>query len=426
MKAVICGVNSKYVHSSFTAYTLKANVVVEGVELDIVEFSINDISENCLRNLYKYKADVYLFPVYIFNILYLARIFSNLKKVLPNCLIVAGGPEAEYGVEIFMRKHCSVDIVAKGEGELVLPCLLSAIQNGEELDKVNNIAYRKNGRIIYTVESGERMRMDELIFVYNEENIQRFDNKILYYEASRGCPYRCIYCLAALDNTVRYKSLDKIKEELTFFIDHEVSVVKFTDRTFNANEEIAAAVWQFIKENNKKTMFHFEIAADILTPQLMTLLKEMPSGYLQVEAGIQSAKKETLLASLRSSDLTKIEHNLKQIAGQANIHVHIDLIVGLPYERYDDFKASFNYAYNIGANMLQLGFLKVLKGSPIEGRLEDGAYVYEEDAPYEIISNKWILFEEILRIKALEFVLDKYHNSGDFFQTLPYIIKTFY
>ncbi len=424
MKTVFCAINARFVHSSLAAYTLRA--YVGHPQITALEYSINDPAGNVLRDLVGQRADVYLFSAYIFNVDYVQRVMSDLKKVLPDCCIVVGGPEVTVETAAFMQNNSAVDVVVKGEGELTLKHVLKALEDGRVLREVANVAYRQGGTIVQTAQKAAFVCMDEIPFPYSEEDIKKLENKIVYYESSRGCPYRCAYCLAAVDRTVREKDIEKVQKELAFFIAHRVAIVKFTDRTFNCNAERANSIWRYIKENNIATTFHFEIAADLLDEGQIALLKQMPRGSIQLEAGIQSANVKTLDAVGRKSDLGKSARNLKKVVENRNIHVHTDLIAGLPYEDYETFKESFRFAYDIGADMLQLGFLKILKGSPMAGRVEKDQYVYSSYAPYEVLSNKWLSYTELLKIKVIESVVDKYVNGQGFSATLAYIIPTWY
>lgn len=426
MKAVFCAINSKYIHTCLAAHILINHIDKSIFDVDLFEYSINDDIDIILKNITQSNADVYMFSVYIFNVEFIKRIISKLKKINQTCKIILGGPEVSFDCDAFLKNNTSADFIIIGEGELILNKLLTAIKNNDGYHMINNIAYRQRNEIMITDKSDELINMDDIIFPYNSENIKDFKNKLIYYESSRGCPYTCAYCMSANDKSMRYKSLNKIFNELNFFIKNKVPIVKFTDRTFNADDIRAQKIWQFILDNNICTTFHFEISADILSDDSISLLCKMPPNYVQLEAGVQSAKQQTLKAVNRKTDLDNLEHNLMRLTEANNMHIHTDLIAGLPYESYDDFKNSFNFVYRLDSHMIQLGFLKILKGSPLEDIVKDGGYVYDDYAPYEIIKNNWINYDEILKLKLIESLVDRFYNSQSFTHILNYIIENYY
>jgi len=425
MKTVFCGVNSKFIHTCLSAHILINHIDKKISDTVLLEYSINDNIDIVLKSLYEQAADVYLFSVYIFNVEIVKRIISKLKKILPYSVIILGGPEVSFDADKFLINNPSADIIVLGEGERTLNNLLAALAGNSDLRNVNNIAFKKGDKAEFTKRDDVLLNMDDIIFPYNEYNIKHFKNKIIYYESSRGCPYRCAYCMSANEKHLRYRSLDKVLIELMFFISHKVPIVKFTDRTFNADSMRAQRIWQIIMDNNICTTFHFEIAADILSEDNLALLKQMPSGFIQLEIGIQSIKAQTLLSVNRKCDLDKLQYNITELTKKDNIHIHTDLIAGLPYESYNEFKKSFNFVYSLNSHMIQLGFLKILKGSPMADMAEEYQYCYDEYAPYEIIKNKWISYDEILKLKAAESIIDKYHNSQSFKNILTYL-KDYY
>lgn len=426
MKAVFCAVNSKFIHTCLAAHILINHIDKSIFDVNLWEYSINDEIDIILKNIARSNADVYMFSVYIFNVEFIKRIISKLKKINPACKIILGGPEVSFDCDAFLKNNTSADFIIIGEGELVLDKLLTAIKNDSGLDAINNIAYRQGNEIISTNKSDELISMDDIIFPYNSDNLKDFKNKIIYYESSRGCPYSCAYCMSANDKHMRYKSLAKVFNELTFFIENKVSIVKFTDRTFNADDIRAQKIWQFILDNNICTTFHFEISADILSDDSISLLNKLPLHYVQLEAGVQSAKQQTLKAVNRKTNLDKLANNLLRLTEANNMHIHTDLIAGLPYESYEDFKSSFNFVYTLNSHMIQLGFLKILKGSPMEDMVKDGGYVYDDYAPYEIIKNNWISYDEIQKLKLIESLADRYYNCQSFAHILNYIIENYY
>ncbi|NMC55937.1 MAG: radical SAM protein, partial [Eubacteriaceae bacterium] len=343
MEAIFCAINSKYIHTCLAAHILINHIDKNIFKVDLLQYSINDETDIVLKNIMQSKADIYMFSVYIFNVEFIKKIISKLKKINPACKIILGGPEVSFGSADFLKDNPSTDIIILGEGELILNKLLTAITNNNGFDRINNIVYRQGNEIISTDKTDELINMNDIIFPYNLDNIKCFKNKIMYYESSRGCPYSCAYCMSANDKHLRYKSLEKVFDELTFFIENKVPIIKFTDRTFNADDVRAQKIWQFILENNDCTTFHFEISADILSEDSVSLLNKMPPHYVQLEAGVQSAKQQTLKAVNRKTDLNNLEHNLMRLTEANNMHIHTDLIAGLPYESYDDFKSSFNF-----------------------------------------------------------------------------------
>jgi radical SAM superfamily enzyme YgiQ (UPF0313 family) len=426
MKTVFCAINSKFIHSSFAAHILYNHIDKSIADVVISEHSINDDMDLIISNLYESGAKIFLFSVYIFNVEYIKRLIAKLKKISPSFVVILGGPEVSFGCEEFLTQNRAADIIIKGEGEYTLNHVLRAIKNNTDLAGIDNIVFRSCSKLITTSQRPSLMDLDDVIFPYSQKNLAAFKNKIIYYESSRGCPYQCAYCMSSIEKQLRYKSLSKVFEELLFFIENKIPIVKLTDRTFNVDALRAQKIWQFIKENNSCTTFHFEIAADLLTEENITLLMQMPLGFVQLEAGIQTTKEQTLQAINRKCSLEKIAFNLTRLAKNANIHIHTDLIAGLPCESYEEFKKSFNFVYNLHSDMLQLGFLKILKGSPMIDLLKDGGYIYDEIAPYEIIKNKWMRYDDILKLKIIEMMVDKYYNSQSFVNILEHTISGAY
>lgn len=426
MKFHFCAINSQFIHTCLAAHILCAEAAAKGFDCTLSEYSINDQMNAVIGELFGMRADVYLFPVYIFNVEYVKELIDTLKKVLPQCRIVLGGPEVTYGATFFLAQNTSADIIVLGEGEKPVAALLQALTAGDALSNVSNIAYRQDKNVMLSPQIEELIPMDSIAFPYHDGNITDYAHKILYYESMRGCPFSCAYCLSANEHTLRMKSLEKVYEELSFFIRHRIPIIKFTDRTFNVDARRALRIWQFIKEHNIATTFHFEIAADLLTEEHLALLENMPPDFVQLEIGIQSANEKTLQAVSRTTNLTNIATAVKRLVKTDNIHLHTDLIAGLPYETYESFRTSFNFVYALGAQMLQLGFLKILRGSPMEHIAHKQQYVYETRAPYEVLSTPWLSFEEILRLKALEQLVEKYANSQSFSYILAYIIPHLY
>jgi len=405
---------------------LKANSLSEGIYAELVEYSINDHLDDILGNLYSYKSDVYAFSCYIWNIEQTLKVVNNLKQVQPCCTIVLGGPEVTFnGREVLQSS--SADIVVKGEGEIIFKELLLRLKNHTQYNNINGIVFKEDNLIVETENAVAIKNMDNLIFAYQGEDMTKYKNQILYYEGSRGCPFNCSYCLSSIDKTISFHSINRVKNDLLFFIQNNVKQVKFVDRTFNSNLHWAKDIISFlIDHNNGVTNFHFEIAADLLDDEIIQLLNTAPVGLFQLEIGVQSVNEETLTSINRKTSIEKIEANIKQLRKSDNIHLHVDLIAGLPYEDLSSFKISFNRVFHMQPHMLQLGFLKLLKGSPIEMDKDKFNFKFIPYPPYEVLSNDFISYEELLHVKKIEHLVDRYNNSGSFKNTITYIINTQY
>lgn len=422
MKIILATLNSKYIHTSLSIRTLQANSIPNGAHSLLKEYTINDQLDHILSDLYSCKGDVYGFSCYIWNLEETLKIVDNLKKVLPSALIILGGPEVSFDGKEILEQSCA-DIVVKGEGEITFQKLLSKYQEGQEYSTVDGIVYKKNQEIYETRDRLPVRDMDQLDFAYEKEDMNKYKNQILYYEGSRGCPFSCSYCLSSVDKRVRAHSIDRIKKDLTFFLYHDVKQVKFVDRTFNCNLSWAKDIISFlIEHDNNHTNFHFEMAADLLDDDIIKLLNRAPVGLFQLEIGVQSVNEPTLASIQRATNIRKIEENIKKLQSARNMHIHLDLIAGLPEEDFDTFAGSFNKVYTMKADMLQLGFLKVLKGSPIHLQRDEYGLQYTANPPYEILSNNFISYDEIIHLKKIESLVDGYYNSGSFQNTLDYFI----
>ncbi|MPW25684.1 DUF4080 domain-containing protein [Alkalibaculum sp. M08DMB] len=425
MKVILTTLNSKYIHTNLALRTLKANSPKD-LPIELVEYTINDHLDDILGSLYNLKGEVYAFSCYIWNIEQTLKIVNNLKVVLPHCTIILGGPEVSFDGDKTLQ-ICSADIIVKGEGESIFRDLLVHLNNQTEYKNLSGIVYRDNNNILETQNSTPIKNMDNLNFAYQDEDMSKYQNQILYYEGSRGCPFSCSYCLSSVEKGVRNHSIERIQRDLLFFIKNNVKQVKFVDRTFNANLNWSKAIIKFLIENtNYLTNFHFEIAADLLDEEIIQLLNIAPIGLFQLEIGVQSVNNETLTTISRKTNIDKIEKNVKKLLEKQNIHVHLDLIAGLPYENFSSFEISFNRVYSMNPHMLQLGFLKLLKGSPITIEKDKYSYKHTPYAPYEILSNKYISYEELLYLKNVEQLVDKYYNTRAFQKTINYIINHHY
>jgi radical SAM superfamily enzyme YgiQ (UPF0313 family) len=416
-KIVLAGINSQYVHLNLAVRYLKKYVEANSdLKIEIYETNINNQVFNIIKDIYELNPDKIIFSTYIWNKEYIVEIVKELKKVLPNVEIILGGPEVSYKWEKFMANMPEVDALLLGEGEKVLLNFLT-----KKEDKVLGVVSRKNGEIVFNGVEPIIENLDIVPFPYEDWELED-RTKIFYYESSRGCPFSCSYCLSSIDKTVRYYSLDRMKKDLKRFLDSPIKLLKFVDRTFNLKKERYMEIWKFLLENYREGItFHFEINANIFDDETLDFLEKVPKGYFQFEIGVQSINPETMVAIKRNNILDKLAYNVRRIS--RNIHLHLDLIAGLPYETYDIFKDSFNYVYNLKPEMIQLGFLKLLKGTQMYDEVEKYNYKYYSKPPYEVFSNKFISFGELVKLKNLEKMLDYYYNSEKFSYTCDFVIK---
>ena len=489
MRFLLCGINAKYIHSNLAIFSLKAYAdrkKIPGAEIILKEYTINNYVEDILQDLYEEKADVVIFSCYIWNISFVRELAAELKKVSPNVKIWAGGPEVSYAANKFLMENPAFDLIMQGEGEEVFSELIQlelqersqlkdenkkvlseTIRDGQsteskqsiedryfeekdnanltnyidisKLQKLQGIAVR-NFLEKSALENGESnienktkiintgfatlMDMDTIPFVY--EDFHLFEHKILYYETSRGCPFRCSYCLSSVDKTVRFRSLDIVKKELDAFLEAKVPQVKFVDRTFNCNRQRAIDIWSYLVEHdNGITNFHFEISSDLLGEEELKLFAKMRPGLIQLEIGVQSTNGETVDAIHRHMDLERLFHYVDRVHALGNIHQHLDLIAGLPYENYDRFGVSFDDLYAHEPDQLQLGFLKVLKGTVMEEEVKKYNILYRNQPPYEVLGTKWLSYDEIILLKGVEELVELYYNSGQYTLTLKYAVPFF-
>ena len=416
-KIVLAGINSQYVHLNLAVRYLKKYVEANSdLKIEIYETNINNQVFNIIKDIYELNPDKIIFSTYIWNKEYVVEIVRELKKVLPNVEIILGGPEVSYKWEKFMANMPEVDALLLGEGEKVILNFLT-----KKDKKALGVVYRENGEIIFNGIEPIIENLDIVPFPYEDWELED-RTKIFYYESSRGCPFSCSYCLSSIDKTVRYYSLDRVKKDLKRFLDSPIKLLKFVDRTFNLKKERYMEIWKFLLENYREGItFHFEINANIFDDETLDFLEKVPKGYFQFEIGVQSINPETMVAIKRNNILDKLAHNVRRIS--RNIHLHLDLIAGLPYETYDIFKDSFNYVYNLKPEMIQLGFLKLLKGTQMYDEVEKYQYKYYSKSPYEVFSNKFISFGELVKLKNLEKMLDYYYNSEKFSYTCDFVIK---
>ena len=426
MKFLLTAVNAKYIHSNPAIYSLRAYAgAAYEQHIELAEYTINHSLQSILTGIYEKKPDVIGFSCYIWNIRMIEELLEELPKIMPRVPIWVGGPEVTYRAAEFLEQHPSVQGVMVGEGEATfLEVLRYYLEEPISLSQIAGIVYRdEKGRIIQN-EPRELTNLDRLPFLYH--NLEPFTNRIIYYETGRGCPYRCSYCLSSIDKTVRLRSFSVVREELQFFLDHQVTQVKFVDRTFNCNRKHAMDIWQYlIEHDNGVTNFHFEIEADILSEEELALLAKARPGLFQMEIGVQTANPETLHEIRRTARLDRIEHAVAQLKRAGNIHVHLDLIAGLPFEDYESFGHSFDTVYAMEPEQLQLGFLKVLWGSYMQEKAKDYELKYLTTAPYEVLSTKWLSYGDVVRLKRVEEMVELYYNSNQFTTTLP-LLEAFF
>ena len=445
MKFLLVAVNAKYIHSNPGIYSLKAyaerkrgDLFSEGAGLpsvcvEIGEYTINNQMEQILEDIYRRKPDVIGFSCYIWNIVSCLELVRDIHKVLPDTDIWMGGPEVSFDASLLMKKEPEIFGVMKGEGEETFSGLLDCYESlgtsvrkskdsekedfWNKLSQLSGVTYRDRNGEIQDHPVRPVMDMSRIPFLYSD--LEGFENRIIYYESSRGCPFSCSYCLSSVDKSVRFRDLELVKKELQYFIDHQVPQVKFVDRTFNCKKSHALEIWKYIKEHdNGVTNFHFEIAADLLDEEQLDLIGTMRPGLIQLEIGVQSTNPDTIREIHRSMNLERLKKIVARINQGNNVHQHLDLIAGLPYENYDSFHHSFNDVYAMEPEQLQLGFLKVLKGSFMYENAEKYELVYREKPPYEVLSTKWLPYDHVLKLKGIEDMVEVYYNSRQFTYTL--------
>lgn len=436
MKFLLAAVNAKYIHSNPAIYSLRAYSVQKDSELEkhieLAEYTINQPFQDILADIYARMPDCVAFSCYIWNIGMVKDIVRELAKILPETRIWLGGPEVSYNAEELLEEMPFITGIMVGEGEVTFHELLMFYRQGgpediRGLEQTDGIVFRKRGQEgICRTRDRALTDISGLPFFYNEADIGDFHNRILYYESSRGCPYRCSYCLSSIDKTVRLRRLELVEKELQFFLEKKVPQVKFVDRTFNCNHSHAMGIWRFIKEqDNGITNFHFEISADILTEEEITLLQSLRPGLVQLEIGVQSTNPVTIREIRRRMDWERLRRIVAALQEKDNIHLHLDLIAGLPYEDSASFRNSFNEVYACRPEQLQLGFLKVLKGSYMHEKASEYEIHYTDKPPYEVLFTKWMPYSQVLKLKRVEEMVELYYNSSQFAHTLPVLEKAF-
>ena len=428
LKILLAACNAKYIHSNLAVYNLKSCSGEYSHNVVIKEYTINQIQDDILKDIYLEQPDVICFSCYIWNISFVKELVPDLKKILPHVDFWAGGPEVSYDAVEFLKKNPAFFGVMVGEGEETFHELAGYYieRKPENLKEIRGVAFHDETKVPDIVHTGWRELMDLSKVPFAYSNLTEFKNRIIYYESSRGCPFSCSYCLSSIDKKLRFRDIELVKKELQFFIDNKVPQVKFVDRTFNCKHDHAMAIWRYITEHdNGITNFHFEISADLLREEELALMKTMRPGLIQLEIGVQSTNPQTIKAIRRTMDFEKLKGIVEQIHSFGNIHQHLDLIAGLPYEGYESFHKSFCDVYALRPEQFQLGFLKVLKGSHMMEMTGEYQILYKDREPYEVLSTAWLTYGEILGLKMVESMVEVYYNSGQFKHTLVFLEQYF-
>lgn len=421
---LLAAINAKYIHSNLAVYSLKAYAKKYQERIGLAEYTINQNLDDILKGIYRDHPEVLCISCYIWNISYVKNLIREVHKVLPDTAIWLGGPEVSYDARKVLEEHPEVIGVMKGEGEVTFLELAEFYLEGiSELAKIDGITYRAGDQIQENPWRGIT-DLSTIPFVYKD--LKKFENRIIYYESSRGCPFSCSYCLSSIDKKLRFRDLELVKEELQFFLDHNVPQVKFVDRTFNCKHDHAMAIWKYlIAHDNGITNFHFEVAADLLNEEEIALIRTMRPGMIQLEIGVQSTNPDTIREIHRKMDFAQVSEVVTRVQEGHNVHQHLDLIAGLPYEDYTSFAKSFCDVYRLRPQQLQLGFLKMLKGSFMYQAAPEYGCVCQSREPYEVLYTKWLPYEDVLRLKLVEEMVEVYYNSNQFGKTLLAIEKLF-
>ena len=428
MKILLAAVNAKYIHSNLAVYCLRAYAKEQhpASNITISEYTINQSFDEILMDIYKQAPDVLCLSCYLWNVTEVGQLIQEIPKILPDTKIWLGGPEVSYNAREVLEKYPMAEGIMRGEGEETFAELVAYYEGrgAAELINIQGITFREKEKQIAATPFRQIMDLSKVPFVYGD--IENFKNRIIYYETSRGCPFSCSYCLSSIDKCLRFRNLELVKKELQFFIDHEVPQVKFVDRTFNCKHDHSIAIWKYIMEHdNGITNFHFEIAADILNEEELELLEQMRPGLVQLEIGVQSTNPKTIKEIHRVMDFEKVSRIVRRIQERGNVHEHLDLIAGLPYEDVESFAHSFDDVYALKPEQLQLGFLKVLKGSFMQEHQKEYGIVHKAHPPYEVLYTKWISYEDVLRLKGVEEMVEVYYNSRQFTNTMEELEKEY-
>ncbi|MDD4802773.1 MAG: DUF4080 domain-containing protein [Syntrophomonas sp.] len=423
---LLCALNAKYIHSSLALRYLKAYIQArENINIGIKEFTINESIHDTMADIYRLQPDVLGFSCYIWNIKSILEICADFKKVSPHTIIILGGPEVSYDTEQLLQDNHCIDYVVRGEGEQTLCELLPAVLEGKKTDYIKGICYRDGKEVFQNPNRELIANLDDIPFPY-QGNLDEMADRIIYYESSRGCPFRCSYCLSSISKGIRYFSLDRVKSDLKILLRHQVREIKFVDRTFNCDENRAREIMNYITQQSGNVKIHLEMDAALLSEGMLDFLAQVPPGIFNLEIGVQSTYEPALEAVRRNFNWNKLSSNIKRLKSFRNFHLHLDLIAGLPTETYSDFARSFNMVYGLEPDVLQLGFLKMLKGADIRNEAQQYNYTYQTNPPYQILSSNKITYDEILSLLSIEAILSKYFNSGIMSSTIAYIIKHIY
>ncbi len=425
MKILLAAVNAKYIHSNLAVYSLRAAARSCAEQIEIGEYTINQQSDQILSDIYKRQPEVVAFSCYIWNRRVVGDLLRELPKVLPGVQLWAGGPEVSYDAADFLREFPQVSGVLCGEGEGIFSELAAYYIEGKgALSEIDGLVWRDGDGQIHENPPAAPLDLDELPFAYGD--LKGFEHRIIYYESSRGCPFRCSYCLSSLEKRVRFRSLERVKRELSVFLEAKVPQVKFVDRTFNCAPERTRELLAWILEHdNGVTNFHFEIAADLLTEEELEIMSRMRPGLIQLEIGVQSVNPQTITMIERTTDLKRLSSAVARLKRSGNIHRHLDLIAGLPGEDLESFQNSFDAVFAMEPEQLQLGFLKVLKGSKMRQDAEKYGLSYHREPPYEVLSTAWMDYGDILLLKGVEEMVEVYYNSCQFERTLEILLKKY-
>jgi len=425
-KTIICALNAKYIHSSLAIRYLQKYSELQGLSnISLIEMSINDTIDNIVFAIYAQRPDILAFSCYIWNISYVHQIVSIYKKISPDTTIILGGPEVSYDAEEVLVQYPDLDYIIRGEGELTFAQLLWSFQLDKPVQNVQGISYRLNHSIQSNPDRPLIQNLDEIPFPYGSE-LPELSDKVIYYESNRGCPFNCSYCLSSTIKGVRYFSMERVKQDLLLLLEHQVREVKFVDRSFNCNEDRAIEIMKFIIDNRNETRFHCEIEPRILSNTMLDFLKTVPPDLFNFEIGIQSTYPPALHAVRRKSNWEEIKPHIADTINHTPIHIHLDLIAGLPYESYESFKQSFNDVFSLHADVVQLGFLKLLKGAQIREECIQYAYAFRDFPPYEVLSNRFLQFEELMRLHRIEELVDRYYNAGLVPHSTDYMVNKIY
>ena len=434
MKILLVAINAKYIHSNLAVYCLKAyaekNMPQDvNVQIELAEYTINQNRDEILKDIYRRQAEMVCFSCYIWNLDYVESMIRDVKKIMGDVIIWAGGPEVSYDSRETLERLPELTGVMKGEGEKTFAKLCEVYGKRSEtsellLEQIDGITFRCPDGAICERPWRVPMDLSEVPFVYHD--MKKFENKIIYYETSRGCPFSCSYCLSSIDKRLRFRSLDLVFGELQFFLDHKVPQVKFVDRTFNCKHDHAMAIWKYIHEHdNGITNFHFEVAADLLNDEEIRLIRQMRPGLIQLEIGVQSTNTDTIREIRRTMRLEEVREHVARIKEKGNIHQHLDLIAGLPYEDIKSFRKSFDDVYSMRPDQLQLGFLKVLKGSHMQEMQQVYELRYKDEPPYEVLSTKWLPYSDVIELKGIEEMVEIYYNSGQFTHVVEALVENY-